>query len=66
MGFTLVLTSPEDKEKVAKLPIFESSAPEEAAGAEEEEAAVPAGKGKGGKRKAEPAPKAAAKGKKAK
>ena len=38
VGFTLVLTSAEDKDKVAKLPVFESTAPEEAAVAEEEEA----------------------------
>lgn len=52
-GFTLVLTSPDDKDKVANLPVFESKAPEEAAVEEE----APA---KGGKRKAETAPKAAA------
>ena len=36
VGFTLVLTSAEDKERVAKLPVFESVAPEEEAVAEEE------------------------------
>ena len=38
VGFTLVLTGAEDKDRVAKLPVFESTAPEEAAVAEEEEA----------------------------
>ena len=35
-GFSLFLASPDNKERLDKLPVFESTAPEEAAGGEEE------------------------------
>jgi hypothetical protein len=56
VGFSMFLVKPDDP-KVAKIPVFESDAPEVEAEVEE---APPPAKGAAGKRKAEPA---AAKGK---